>query len=90
LCSEVQPTRGRDFGIGCSTVTNWTANWAISNTFPLLMVAMGSSSTFVLFAAFNGLFILMTLFMVPETKGVSLETIEANLFAGKRLRNLGR
>ncbi|MBS1087906.1 sugar porter family MFS transporter [Gluconobacter wancherniae] len=90
LCSEVQPTRGRDFGIGCSTVTNWSANWAISKTFPLLMVAMGASSTFILFAVFNGLFILMTLFMVPETKGVSLETIEANLFAGKRLRDLGR
>ena len=49
-----------------------------------------AQEAFILFAVFNGLFILMTLFMVPETKGVSLETIEANLFAGKRLRDLGR
>jgi len=27
---------------------------------------------------------------VPETRGVSLETIEARLFAGKRLRDLGQ
>ncbi|QDH17643.1 sugar porter family MFS transporter [Swingsia samuiensis] len=90
LCSEVQPTRGRDFGIGCSTVTNWVANWAISNTFPLVMGHYGAAKTFMLFAAFNGLFALVTLMFVPETKGVSLETLETNLFAGKRLRDLGR
>ncbi|EHH69370.1 sugar porter family MFS transporter [Gluconobacter morbifer] len=90
LCSEVQPTRGRDFGIGCSTVTNWVANWAISYTFPVIMAAVGASLTFLMFAVFNGLFILMTLFMVPETKGVSLENLETNLFAGRRLRDLGQ
>ncbi|WP_215745998.1 MULTISPECIES: sugar porter family MFS transporter [Gluconobacter] len=90
LCSEVQPTRGRDFGIGCSTVTNWAANWAISNMFPLGMAMMGASSTFLMFAVFNGLFIIVTVLFVPETKGVSLERLEANLFAGTRLRDLGR
>lgn len=90
LCSEVQPTRGRDFGIGCSTVTNWAANWAISNVFPLGMAMMGASVTFLMFALFNGLFIVVTVLFVPETKGVSLEKLEANLFAGMRLRDLGR
>ncbi|MCX8666559.1 sugar porter family MFS transporter [Acetobacteraceae bacterium B3987] len=89
LCSEVQPTRGRDFGIGCSTVTNWVANWVVSSIFPLMMLAMGASWTFILFAAFNGLFVLITLGFVPETKGASLERIEANLFAGVPLRKLG-
>lgn len=89
LCSEVQPTRGRDFGIGCSTVTNWVANWVISSIFPLMMLVMGASGTFVLFAVFNGIFLLITLGFVPETKGTSLEQIEANLFAGVSLRHLG-
>jgi SP family galactose:H+ symporter-like MFS transporter len=31
----------------------------------------------------------MTFFLVPETKGVSLEAIEANLMAGKPLRRIG-
>jgi len=90
LCSEVQPTRGRDFGIGCSTVTNWAANWMVSNTFLTLMAGLGASGTFLLFAGLNGLFIVVTLLWVPETRGVSLETIEARLFEGRRLRNLGR
>ncbi|GBR53345.1 sugar-proton symporter [Neokomagataea thailandica NBRC 106555] len=90
LCSEVQPTRGRDFGIACSTVTNWGANWAISITFPIVMTVLGASWTFVLFAALNGLFLLFTFGFVPETKGVSLEALESNLFAGKDLRHLGK
>ncbi|AQS87013.1 sugar-proton symporter [Neoasaia chiangmaiensis NBRC 101099] len=90
LCSEVQPTRGRDFGIGCSTVTNWAANCLVSNTFLSLMAAVGSAGTFILFAVLNGAFIIVTLAFVPETKGVSLETIETNLLSGKRLRDIGR
>lgn len=89
LCSEVQPTRGRDFGIGCSTVTNWAANWVVSSVFPVVMLMAGASWTFILFAVFNGLFFLITMGYVPETRGVSLEKIEANLFAGKALRKLG-
>ena len=33
LCSEVQPLKGRDFGIACSTLTNWIANlWSASRS----------------------------------------------------------
>ncbi len=30
LCAEVQPLQGRDFGIACSTFTNWIANMAVA------------------------------------------------------------
>ena len=30
LCSEIQPLKGRDFGITCSTATNWIANMIIA------------------------------------------------------------
>ncbi|MDF7674877.1 sugar porter family MFS transporter [Acetobacteraceae bacterium ESL0709] len=89
LCSEVQPTSGRDFGIGCSTLMNWAANMVISAIFPVVMGMVGGSLTFVIFAFCNGLFILFTIFFVPETKGITLERIEANLYAGKALRHLG-
>jgi SP family galactose:H+ symporter-like MFS transporter len=35
-------------------------------------------------------FLALTLWLVPETKGVTLEQIERNLMAGKRLREIGR
>ncbi|MBB2176482.1 sugar porter family MFS transporter [Gluconacetobacter johannae] len=90
LCSEIQPLRGRDFGIACSTFTNWAANWLISNVFLSVLATLGEARTFWVFAAMNGLFIVITLAYVPETRGVSLEEIESRLMAGRRLRDLGR
>ncbi|GAB0112784.1 sugar porter family MFS transporter [Acidisoma sp. C75] len=89
LCSEVQPTKGRDFGIAASTLTNWVANFVVGATFLSMLHGLGSGLTFGIYAAFNALFFLFTIFYVPETKGVTLEHIEANLMAGKRLRDLG-
>ncbi len=90
LCSEVQPLKGRDFGIACSTFTNWAANFIVGATFLTLLNRFGNAQTFWLYAALNGLFILITLALVPETKGISLEGIERNLMSGKRLREIGR
>ncbi|WP_130731899.1 sugar porter family MFS transporter [Komagataeibacter xylinus] len=89
LCAEIQPLRGRDFGIVCSTFTNWATNWAVSNTFLSVLDTLGEAHTFWLFAGMNALFIAITLFYVPETKGVSLEDIESHLLAGWPLRELG-
>lgn len=33
LCSEIQPLKCRDFGITCSTTTNWVSNMIIGATF---------------------------------------------------------
>lgn len=90
LCSEIQPLKGRDFGIMCSTATNWLSNTCIGAVFLPLVEWLGGPGTFFLFAAFNAVFILVTTVMVPETKGVSLEHIEKNLMAGESLRNLGK
>lgn len=90
LCSEIQPLKGRDFGIGVSTVTNWLATFVVTGTFPILLSQIGHAPTFWLYAAFNALFIVFTWWLVPETKGVSLEQIERNLMSGKRLRDIGQ
>lgn len=90
LCSEIQPLKGRDFGIAASTVTNWGANMVVGFTFPLMLSGLGSSRTFLLYAVLNALFIAFTLALVPETKGMTLEAIENNLMAGKPLRRIGR
>lgn len=90
LCSEVQPINGRDFGIALSTLTNWIANFVVGATFLTLLNNFGHAQTFWLYAGFNVLFILITVFLVPETKNITLEFIERNLMAGKPLRKIGR
>jgi SP family galactose:H+ symporter-like MFS transporter len=90
ICSEIQPLKGRDFGIGASTLTNWVANAIVGLTFLSLINGIGTAATFGLFAALNVVFLVLVVFLVPETKDVSLEQIERNLMAGKPLRRIGR
>ncbi|UPG85905.1 sugar porter family MFS transporter [Luteibacter aegosomatis] len=90
LCSEVQPLKGRDFGIACSTFTNWVTNMIVGATFLSLLSGFGNAQTFWLYAALNAVFIVLTFWLVPETKGVTLEQIERNLMGGKPLRQIGR
>ncbi|MEO7323540.1 MAG: sugar porter family MFS transporter [Dokdonella sp.] len=90
LCSEIQPLKGRDFGIGFSTVTNWVANMIVGATFLTLLNGIGNAATFWLYAALNVAFLLFTYLLVPETKGVTLEQVERNLMSGARLRDIGK
>ncbi|HWU76099.1 MAG TPA: sugar porter family MFS transporter [Rhodanobacter sp.] len=90
LCSEVQPLKGRDFGIGCSTFTNWVANMIVGATFLTLLNSVGNAATFWLYAGLNAVFLLITFFLIPETRNVTLEQIERKLMAGKPLREIGQ
>jgi MFS transporter, SP family, galactose:H+ symporter len=89
LCAEIQPIKGRDFGIAASTFVNWVANTIAGATFLTLLNTLGHAQTFWLYAVMNAAFLLLTLWLVPETKGVSLEQLERNLMAGRPLRQLG-
>ncbi|PXV51874.1 2-keto-3-deoxy-galactonokinase [Dyella jiangningensis] len=59
-------------------------------TFLTLLNGIGNANTFWLYAALNAVFIVLTYWLAPETKGVTLEQIERNLMGGKRLRDIGR
>jgi SP family galactose:H+ symporter-like MFS transporter len=90
ICSEIQPLQGRDFGIACSTFTNWVCNFIIGATFLTMLNKFGHAQTFWLFAGLNALFIVFTFWLVPETKDISLEHIERNLMKGLPLRFIGQ
>ncbi|WP_029684340.1 sugar porter family MFS transporter [Tatumella saanichensis] len=90
LCSEIQPLKGRDFGITVSTTTNWIANMIVGATFLTLLNTLGNAPTFGVYALLNLAFIVLTLWLIPETKNVSLEHIERNLMQGKKLRHIGQ
>lgn len=89
LCSEIQPLKGRDFGITVSTATNWIANMIVGATFLTMLNTLGNANTFWVYAGLNVLFIILTIWLIPETKNVSLEHIERNLLGGKKLRDIG-
>jgi len=89
LCSEIQPLKGRDFGITASTTTNWVGNMIVGATFLTMLEKFGNANTFWFYAALNLAFILLTIWLVPETKHVTLEHIERNLMKGKALRDIG-
>ncbi len=89
LCSEIQPLKGRDFGSTASTTTNWVGNMIVGATFLTMLEKFGNANTFWFYAALNLAFILLTIWLVPETKHVTLEHIERNLMKGKSLRDIG-
>ncbi len=90
LWSEIQPLKGRDFGITVSTATNWIANMIVGATFLTMLNTLGNAPTFWVYAGLNLFFIVLTLVLIPETKNVSLEHIERNLMSGKKLRDIGQ
>ena len=90
LCAEIFPLSGRDLGVTFSTATNWIVNAIVGGTFLTLLAKLGNGNTFLLYGGLNALFVIFFLFFVPETKGISLEKIEANLLSGKPLRRIGR
>ncbi|HGX7069885.1 TPA: arabinose-proton symporter AraE [Shigella flexneri] len=89
LCSEIQPLKCRDFGITCSTTTNWVSNMIIGAAFLTLLDSIGAAGTFWLYTALNIAFVGITFWLIPETKNVTLEHIERKLMAGEKLRNIG-
>jgi len=90
LCSEIFPLQGRDLGITISTATNWLCNAIVGLTFLSLLNGFGVDKTFWLYGFINLTFILVLIFFVPETKGVTLENIEKNLMSGVKLKEIGR
>lgn len=89
ICSEIYPLAGRDFGITCSTATNWIVNSIVGLTFLSMLQGLGSRATFLIYGLLEILFIIFFLIWVPETKGITLEKISHNLLSGKRLRDIG-
>ncbi|AUI73079.1 hypothetical protein BA952_01045 [Candidatus Portiera aleyrodidarum] len=78
ICAEIQQVYGREFGISCSTIANWLANMLLGTFFLTILSKIGGPLTFSLLALANIAFIFFTIFVIPETKGISLEQIEKN------------
>jgi hypothetical protein len=76
--SEVFPTRVRAKGQSLGSFTHWIMNAAISWAFPIF-AAHSKSIPFAFFSAMMLIQFFIVLFIYPETKGVTLEDMEAKL-----------
>ncbi|MET9685471.1 sugar porter family MFS transporter [Streptomyces coeruleorubidus] len=79
MLSEIFPMRMRGFGMGIAAVVLWLTNFVIGLVFPSLVSGIGISNTFFLFVVAGVLSLTFVKLYVPETKGRTLETLEAEL-----------
>ncbi|SEO92536.1 MFS transporter, sugar porter (SP) family [Halogranum amylolyticum] len=79
MISEIYPLKVRGTAMGVVTVVNWAANLLVALTFLQLIDVLGQSWTFWLYAGLSVAALVFTYYLVPETKGRSLEEIEADL-----------
>jgi MFS transporter, SP family, galactose:H+ symporter len=77
LIAEIYPLKIRGLAEGTAATFNWASNLVVSLTFLTLIEKLGASSTFFLYALASVLSWLFAYYFVPETKGRTLEQIEA-------------
>lgn len=90
MMPEIFPLAVRGEGASCSAASNWFFNTIVVATFPILLHNIGIGPTFAFYAlaCIVGYFYAMR--YVPETKYLSLETIEEHVRSGKPFRLLNR
>jgi sugar porter (SP) family MFS transporter len=83
MMSEVFPLKYRATGMGVSSVVLWAATGIVSAVFPIISdpKSLGIGGSMFLFAGVNVVLFVLTKWLVPETKGRSLEQIELDLRA---------
>lgn len=84
--SEIFPLRIRGAGLGIAALANWTTNGALALWFPSLVEATGITGTFFLFAAVGVVALVFVATQVPETRGRTLESLEADVASGRAFR----
>ena len=89
LISEIYPVKVRGLSMSVATVANWGANLIVALTFLTLIHAMGRTGTFWLYGLVGIGAWIFAYMLVPETKGRSLEDIEAHWRAGRHPREMG-
>ena len=79
--SELMPTRIRSNGMSIALVINQLVSAILQAIFLPFVARHNYSSMFYLFASFTVVYFLTTAFLLPETKGKTLEEIEAHFEA---------
>ena len=81
--SEIFPNSVRAYGQSLGCTTHWILASIITTVFPIMASRFGAAPIFLFFAFMMMLQLLWVIFKMPETKGVSLEELEAKLVRTK-------
>jgi sugar porter (SP) family MFS transporter len=79
MLPEIFPLNVRGTGTGVSALSNWGANFIVAQAFLPLVALIGRSTVFWILAVICIAAALFIHFLVPETRGRSLEQIEEDL-----------
>ena len=84
LLSEMFPNKIRSVAMSVAVAAQWAANYVVSQSFPIVMDSEVNNSTtwngslpYFIFTIFIVIIMIVTYKFIPETKGKSLEEIEA-------------
>ena len=77
--SEIFPNHVRSYGQSIGTSTHWILAFIIPASVPLLIARIGAGAMFLIFAIMMVFQLLWVIYIMPETKGVSLEALEKQL-----------
>ncbi|MBI3804221.1 MAG: sugar porter family MFS transporter [Nitrospirae bacterium] len=81
LIAEIYPLKLRAQGMAIATVANWGANFLVAYTFLTLAAVLGKAGVFWFYALMGVITWFFVKRLVPETKGKTLEEIEAYFIA---------
>ncbi len=79
LLSEIFPNWIRGVAISVVGFINSLTSWLVQFVFPLELSVLGNSMTYLIYAIFAGIGLLLVHRYIPETKGKSLEQLEKEL-----------
>jgi SP family arabinose:H+ symporter-like MFS transporter len=77
--AEIFPNRFRASGQALGSFTHWFFAASLTLVFPILIITLPSAAVFGIFAGMMCLQLVWVILFVPETKGVSLEKLDAQV-----------
>nr|XP_057925504.1 solute carrier family 2, facilitated glucose transporter member 8 [Doryrhamphus excisus] len=77
VMSEIFPVKARGFASAACVLTNWGMAFVVTKSFHDMMTLLTNAGTFWLFSSMCVVNVAFTVAFVPETKGRTLEQIEA-------------
>ncbi len=77
--SEIFPNHLRGSGQSFGSSVHWILAAVVPSLVPILFSTIGAGMVFMIFAIMMGLQLLFVIFMMPETKGISLEELSKKL-----------